>query len=572
MSNQVTESDIHGDIFFSNARNKRGIKGKFCGTHKTRDMIRDGITYSNTDDGVALFVFPSLSLIFQFHSDYLSPDAIKKSTNDFSKQIPLYKILSICSSEELRKCKKCLHNVSTSPDDIRKFLLRGGKRIITITYTSLPKFVDVLISLDKQYTIDIALFDEAHHITSKKISDIIENFEFNERLQKSLFYTATPDERMNMPIIYKYTHKQAVKDGVCSDFTLLVRVMDRSDNIDIYRRIYIQLAHSILSTERTRVLTFHYQVDGNKTPQGKTAVDVFHNYTEFERIFNEVKKLYPASELELDRFEKITSSTKRRRRILDDFEKTTPNKVFIISSCNTIGEGIDTRSANMIFFADAKGTPKDILQNIGRGTRIREVPQDCMVVSLCTIDIEMLIGCARGIFSNKKDIIDAVTGCGNFKPILDILNALKHYDPEYYGRCIDNFKNSTAPTKRRKLDEPSDSNETIKMIVQYDDDIRSSWNLCNESLIYNLSKIIEKGIMTEFANVSREEKITISAPYIPPPRRTSAQYKTSKPSKLSSGWNMMCKVFNYLSTPSSEEFLSHPKRARSENFSSLLEF
>jgi predicted helicase len=55
--------------------------------------------------------------------------------------------------------------------------------------------------------------------------------------------------------------------------------------------------------------------------------------------------------------------------LLKKFDKSKNNEVVIISSCETIGEGIDTKNANMCVFVDTKSSYVKIIQNIGRIVR-----------------------------------------------------------------------------------------------------------------------------------------------------------------------------------------------------------
>ena len=42
----------------------------------------------------------------------------------------------------------------------------------------------------------------------------------------------------------------------------------------------------------------------------------------------------------------ITASTPNKRKILDNFDETKDNEIFILAPCKTIGECVDTKNAN----------------------------------------------------------------------------------------------------------------------------------------------------------------------------------------------------------------------------------
>ena len=64
-----------------------------------------------------------------------------------------------------------------------------------------------------------------------------------------------------------------------------------------------------------------------------------------------------------------SGNTKDRNKILDEFDNTPDDEIYIISSCETIGEGVDTKKANMCVFVDPKASYVKIIQNIGRIVR-----------------------------------------------------------------------------------------------------------------------------------------------------------------------------------------------------------
>ena len=65
-------------------------------------------------------------------------------------------------------------------------------------------------------------------------------------------------------------------------------------------------------------------------------------------------------------FKGITANTKNKMQILNDFDGTPDDKVYILASCKTISEGVDTKNANQVVFMDPKTSYTDIIQVIGR--------------------------------------------------------------------------------------------------------------------------------------------------------------------------------------------------------------
>ena len=110
---------------------------------------------------LSVFVFPSLSLIDQFHIDYL-------------KETP--HVLKISSDKES----------TTDTKIIIKFLKKNTHKIICITYQSFELLLDNL----QDNKIDICCFDEAHHAVGNTYQKLI--FNDNNFITKQIFFTATP--------------------------------------------------------------------------------------------------------------------------------------------------------------------------------------------------------------------------------------------------------------------------------------------------------------------------------------------------------------------------------------------
>lgn len=125
---------------------------------------------------------------------------------------------------------------------------------------------------------------------------------------------------------------------------------------------------------------------------------------------------------------------KQRRKLLDNFDETKDNQVMVISSCETIGEGIDTKNANMCVFVDPKSSYVKIIQNIGR--IVRKQQQTSTILIPCWVDKTKYLEC-----NNDKDKCDEViredmSESGNFNGILNVLSALKQEEEELYDICL----------------------------------------------------------------------------------------------------------------------------------------
>jgi ribosomal RNA-processing protein 8 len=387
----------------------------FCGTGKSLLMRKCKIIENKK---LVVFVFPSLCLIDQFYSDYL---------DDFSTE-NILKISSECES-------------TTNPIQIKQFLSKTSDKIICITYQSFKTLLDNL----GEAKINVCLFDEAHHAVGETYQKLI--FE-NNICEKQIFFTATPKnangiimyDRENMEsgmcgnLVYDYSYLRGMNEGYLNPFEIRIDMYTENNNNSIFE----SLARAILSSGNTRALTFHTDVNTDRN----TSVINFVNEKEFKKVFEEVhKREFPKSKKPKKiSMVALTASinAKQRKIILDKFDSTKDDEVFIISSCETIGEGIDTKNANMCVFVDPKSSYVKIIQNIGRIVRKIfgvDKPNSTILIP-CWVDKTKYLDC-QGDKDKCDEVIRQDMGAdGNFNGILNVLSALKQEDEDLYDICL----------------------------------------------------------------------------------------------------------------------------------------
>ena len=123
------------------------------------------------------------------------------------------------------------------------------------------------------------------------------------------------------------------------------------------------------------MLTFHYRSEVEHDIKSNVLDFVSkENINKFKKEFQyvldnefpELKNKYSVNKLII---KGITAKTKNRIQILKQFENTKKYNVFILASCQAIGEGVDTKKANQICFVDPRLAYTTIIQNIGRCCR-----------------------------------------------------------------------------------------------------------------------------------------------------------------------------------------------------------
>ena len=389
----------------------------FCGTGKSLLMRYCRVAQNKP---LVVYVFPSLSLIDQFYSDYLT---------DIS---PSHKIKISSDNNES----------STDITSIQQFLKKKcDHKIICITYQSL----NTLLNNIGDYVINVCIFDEAHHVVGEEIQKSI----FAMTGVKQIFFTATPkndngiimcdkenpDTNMCGKLVYDYSYLTGMNEGYLNPFEIRVDFYTENTNMSIYDSI----ARAILISGNSRVLTFHADVNTDR----ETTVSKFVNKQLFIDAFRRVcsnefpSKAKQYKDIEMVAFD-ASIPIRNRKEMLKKFDKTPDGKVFIISSCETMGEGIDTKNANMCVFVDPKSSMVKIIQNIGRIVRKQKdvwKPASTILIP-CWVDKTKYLECDGDREKCDAVIREDMSKTGNFNGILNVLSALKQEDDELYDICL----------------------------------------------------------------------------------------------------------------------------------------
>ena len=448
-------------IFNELQREDKCLVQAFCGAGKSKVMQRAKITRGKE---LVVYTFPSIDLCSQFFGN-----------KDF-QLIPAHKM--IISSDEHEKA-------TTSPEEIQKFLNKRGNKRICVTYQSLLTLLNCL----GEKRINVCFYDEAHHIVGDKTQDIIFK---NDVCDKQIFFTATPknanriimygEGSMCGKTVYRYSYLDGLRDDILNGFDIHLDMYSDDTN----RSIYESIARTILKTGNTRILTFHRDVDTER----KTTVLEFVDEQEFIETFERVcEEEYPelVGNYKSIRMIGMHAKTENRKDILDKFDETPNDEIFIICSCNTIGEGIDTKRANMVVFVDPKNSIVQITQNIGRIVRKIGLINNASILIPCWVDREKYVGCDGDAEKIDEVIRSEMNDSGNFNTILNVLSALKQEDEELYEACL-HYPDTFSPSELKH----NLSKQNLKQLEP----------IGEGGLIENLSHVIGKEIS------AREESAT----------------------------------------------------------------
>ena len=417
--------------------NERGIVNMWCGTGKTR-VICAAILKLNEELNVV--ICPSLGLICQFRNDYILNRTDFPHFND-------YKIHSFCSAKEKNKGRSD-HN--TGKNHLEKFLRSSGKKIVTVTYQSMEKFSQVIV--EQQINIGAVFYDEAHHSTADTYKKLIyEDNKINELVKRSVFFTATLVNRNKIDmekecggVIYTYLYCDAVNDGYCREYEIMVNVSEKKTSpICRFDHIFEAMSRAILTCdyEYANILVFHAAV--NENGRGNTVKSFMNSnkMKRFQKVFATIQKeeFDTVTHFDIDklRYDLISADTKNREEILKEFDKPVSGRIFILSSCRTIGEGIDTRYANIVTTADPFRSHVDIAQKIGRATRKPEknMPPSIVVVPI-GLDVEEYRKCETDEERDEYIRTEMSHSKSDFSQIFNVLSVYKQTDPELFELCM----------------------------------------------------------------------------------------------------------------------------------------
>jgi superfamily II DNA or RNA helicase len=450
------------------AENSRGLIKMFCGAGKSLIIYNTLLKHGGN---LSVVVVPSINLITQFNTDYLIKYA-EHSEND-------YKTLTVCSKDEIGAKGV---EFTTDPDEILEFLESDSdeQKIVLITYQSLETLFTIIE--ENEMTIDLICFDEAHHVTAEGTQELLfgpptdeysdERYGFiDSNITKSLFFTATPINKNGIcmfnldnhitigdidyefqdtleanecsseephcgDMIYEYMHLDGVNDNVLNDFDIRVDLYTQEGDISIFEAI----ARTILETGNSRVLTFHSRSEV-ASEKGSSVIAFYNeeNKKLFKKTFDKVLQAeFPHKK---DYYKKmtltgITASTKNRTKILDVFDKSPDDEIYLLGSCETIGEGVDTKNANMCVFVDPKQSYVKIIQNIGRICRKQVIKRNGTVLIPARVDVEKYKSCGGDPVARDKVIREEMSKSGDFNGILNCLSALRQEDPYMFELCL----------------------------------------------------------------------------------------------------------------------------------------
>nr|WP_232371257.1 DEAD/DEAH box helicase [Desulfogranum marinum] len=410
-----------------------------CGTGKTFTTlwIKERLNSRQT-----LVLLPSLSLLSQ---------TLKEWTFAANHS---FEVLCVCSDQTVGKRgeDETIHFISdlafpvtSSTDEIRNFLLGDRPKVVFSTYQSSPLLAEVQ-SLEAIPDFDLVIADEAHRCAGKvtgNFSMVLDSQRI--RATKRLFATATPrtysitshkaaadrgvevvgmdDETVFGKVLYRLPFSEAIKLGLLTDYRVVIIGVDDPTIAEwIERREIVKpvdgeetdaeslaaqigLLKAIKDYDLKRIISFQSRVS-----RAKQFAD------DLQQTLGWISEKHkPEGSLWSD-YVSGAMPTNRRKQKLDQLKAIGENQRGILTNAKCLSEGVDVPSLDGVAFIDPKSSQVDIVQAVGRAIRLSQDKKYGTIV--------------LPVFIKQGE--DAITSIekSNFKPVWEVLNALKAHDEE----------------------------------------------------------------------------------------------------------------------------------------------
>ena len=384
----------------------------FCGLGKSCAM--DELLFRHFNNGVQFVVVPNLSLVRQFCANYLEKRGAR--------------YMVFCSLEDTDG----VNEATTDEAEALKFV-QGGNGIIATTYQSLKKWVD---SMGEGQSVSCAIFDESHHLQRASNEWALTCPIFKRRL----FFSATPSPN-NGEAVFTYSYAEALENEdewgqplpYSQDVRLHVGTYDGSkgaagphDNVEL-------LIKTAVLTGNMRCLSFHSNVNGDDP-------DSVKNFA--QRCQIQLPILAPGIKWRVETLD-ATTNPRDRVRILEEFDATPDDEIFILCSCETISEGVDTKRCNLVAFITPVRSYYKIVQKFGRAVRLQANDRPA------TILLPFWVDPAHFTETMTKEERDAVprTVYAKGNPLFDFYAAVREGDPE----LLELFQNMYRGPQTKRL-------------------------------------------------------------------------------------------------------------------------
>src|SRR5262249_52059725 len=408
-----------------------------CGTGKTFVClwVKEKLKAKRT-----LVLVPSLGLLSQILNDWTFAARQQFDT------------LCVCSDqtvnrkdedEPIRLVADLAFPPSNDVAEIAHFLKQDNDQVIFSTYQSSPLIAQAQKNADVPH-FDLIVADEAHRCAGKVLSSF--GTVLDAELIKSdrrLFATATPriyttglkkaaeefgaevidmsDDKSFGRRFHTLSFSEAIKRNLLTDYrVLIVGIDDQRIREWIENRLLVETDTGLSTDARSlagqigllkaikdwnlhRIISFH----GRVKRAGRFSEEISHVA---EWLKDDHK---PAANLWAD-YVSGEMPTISRRQKLKRLKNIGTSEIGLLSNARCLSEGVDVPALDGIAFIDPRSSEIDIIQSVGRAIRLSENKTAGTIVI--------------PVFIEQTDNAETALEASEFKPIWDVLEALKSHD------------------------------------------------------------------------------------------------------------------------------------------------
>lgn len=438
-----------------------------CGTGKTFTTlwIKEELKSNST-----LVLLPSLSLLSQTLHEWAWA-----SRSEFE-------VLAVCSDQSVgrnpedMKVMDAPFKVSSDVTEIKSFLKKQNSKVVFCTYQS-SELISEAMSDKTIAAFDLTIADEAHRCAGKATSEFANVLDDCKlRSSRKLFTTATPrfisqtvktkakDRELEVfdmndaskfgAVLHKLSFGEAINyqpEPLLNDYRVVIvgvdeptvrrwieqyEIIDLGDGNETDARTLaakIALIKTINDYNLSRIISFHSKVKSAKV-FADTFLDTVDQIDEHERPTGVIHVDHVSGKMStFDRKEKIN-----RLKALEGID------IGLLTNARCLSEGVDVPTLDGVAFIDPKSSQVDIVQSVGRA--IRKV-RGAKVQNKGTIILP--------VFIEDADDAENVIQKSNFKPVWDVLKALRAHDDELSER-LDNYRLNLSKNTPRNRENISD--------------------------------------------------------------------------------------------------------------------
>lgn len=453
-----------------------------CGTGKTFTTlwIKEKLNATST-----LILLPSLGLLSQTLNEWTL-------AANFS-----FEVLCVCSDESVGKkdSDEAINSVAdfgfpvtSKVEEIIQFLTRDGAKVVFCTYQS-SSIIAEAHALSTISDFDLAIADEAHRCAGKAESNFSIILNSNKiRAKKRLFTTATPrtysvnvqkkaekrgidivgmdDKTIFGTVLYSLTFGEAIKRGLLTDYQVIIIGVDNNTianwitNRELVKTEYgsekdaeslaaqIGILKAFKDYDLRRVISFHTRVAGAEK-FSKDLLEVFEWIGEDHKPSGKLQTAFVSGKMSAD----------KRRAKLRQLKELESQERRLITNARCLSEGVDVPSLDGIAFIDPRSSQIDIIQAVGRAIRLSDNKMTGTII--------------LPVFIKDSSDIETALENSTFKPIWDVINALKAHD-DILSAELDNIRMCMGSKSIKTIDRNYFSKIRIDLPTKIDNSFAES--------------------------------------------------------------------------------------------------